>query len=213
MRPENPSSGWHRRCGHHRNDKIKFAERAAMMVQEMTSSECFALLRQSGFGRLGCARSDQPYVVPIYFAADKDHIYGFSMLGKKIQWMRGNPLVCVEVDEIIGPAQWCSVVAIGRYQELPDEFRWASVRNHAHSLLQERASWWDPAYAASMHPGKPHSAQPIFYRISIDEITGHRSEPDKHELATMSLPLESHRPESWLTRWIRRAIQTATAIC
>ncbi len=83
-----------------------------MIIEEMTPDECFELLQQIGFGRLGCARSSQPYVVPIYFAADKDHIYGFSTLGKKIEWMRANPLVCVEVDEIISHAQWRSVVAV-----------------------------------------------------------------------------------------------------
>jgi len=176
-----------------------------MIIEEMTPAECFELLQQTGFGRLGCARSGQPYVVPIYFAADKDHIYGFSTLGKKIEWMRANPLVCVEVDEIISHAQWRSVVAVGRYQELPDELQGASVRNHAHSLLQKRANWWEPGYVLSTHRGKPHSAEPIFYRIRIDEITGHRAQPDKHELATMSRPLESHRPESWLARWIHRA--------
>lgn len=181
-----------------------------MMIQDMTPPECFELLGQTGFGRLGCARSGQPYVVPIYFAADKDHIYGFSTLGKKIEWMRANPLVCVEVDEIISPAQWRSVVAVGRYQELPDEPQWASVRNHAHSLLQERASWWEPAYVLSTHRGKPHSAKPIFYRINIDDITGHRAQPDKHELAMLSRPLEPRRFKNQVARWIQR-IRLATS--
>jgi nitroimidazol reductase NimA-like FMN-containing flavoprotein (pyridoxamine 5'-phosphate oxidase superfamily) len=157
--------------------KIKAREGVAMMIQEMTPPECFELLRQTGFGRLGCARSGQPYVVPIYFAAEKGHIYGFSTMGKKIEWMRANPLVCVELDEIIGPSQWWSVVAVGHYQELPDEPQWEPVRHHAHSLLQKRASWWEPAYVASSHQGGPHSAEPIFYRISIDEISGHRAQP------------------------------------
>lgn len=183
-----------------------------MIIEEMTPAECFELLQQTGFGRIGCARSGQPYVVPIYFTADEDHIYGFSTLGRKIEWMRANPLVCVEVDEIISHLQWRSVVVVGRYQELPDEPQWAPARNHAHNLLQKRASWWEPAYVLSTHQGKPHSAQPIFYRISIHEITGHRAQPDQHELATMSRPLESPRPESWLARWIHRAIQPPTPI-
>ncbi len=183
-----------------------------MVIQEMTPTECFELLQQTGVGRLGCARSGQPYVVPIYFAADKDHIYGFTTLGKKIEWMRANPLVCVEVDEIISPAKWRSVIVFGRYHELPNLPVYASIRNHAHDLLEKRAVWWEPAYVSSTHRGKPHSAQPIFYRISIDEITGHRAEPDEHDLATLVRPLAPHRSESWLSRLIHRTAQNAILI-
>ena len=34
--------------------------------------------------------------------------------------MRANPLVCVEVDEVAAYDQWLSVIAIGRYEELPE---------------------------------------------------------------------------------------------
>jgi nitroimidazol reductase NimA-like FMN-containing flavoprotein (pyridoxamine 5'-phosphate oxidase superfamily) len=183
-----------------------------MIIAEMTPAECFALLQETGFGRLACARSGQPYVVPIYFAVNKSHIYSFSTLGKKIEWMRANPLVCVEVDEVILPSQWRSVVVAGRYQELPDKRQWAAIRNHAHSVLEKRASWWEPAYVSSTHQEKSHSAEPIFYRIRIDEITGHRAQPDEHELATMAHPLDPPHPESGLATWVLRAARNATPI-
>ncbi len=34
--------------------------------------------------------------------------------------MRANPLVCVEVDEIAAHDQWVSVIAFGRFEELPE---------------------------------------------------------------------------------------------
>jgi nitroimidazol reductase NimA-like FMN-containing flavoprotein (pyridoxamine 5'-phosphate oxidase superfamily) len=43
--------------------------------------------------------------------------YCFSTLGRKIEWMRENPLVCVEVDEIVAHDNWLSVVALGHYLE------------------------------------------------------------------------------------------------
>lgn len=82
MRPEISCSGWHRRCRHDPINKIELRERAAMIIREMTPAECFELLQQRGVGRLACAHSGQPYVVPIYLAADKDHIYGFTTLRK-----------------------------------------------------------------------------------------------------------------------------------
>ena len=35
-------------------------------------------------------------------------------------WMRSNPLVCVEVDKIESHDQWVSVIAFGRFEELPE---------------------------------------------------------------------------------------------
>jgi len=52
-------------------------------------------------GRIACSSKDQPYVVPISFSYESpSHIYIFSTFGKKIEWMRRNPKVCLEVDEI-----------------------------------------------------------------------------------------------------------------
>jgi hypothetical protein len=39
--------------------------------------------------------------VPIYFAYEPDHLNSFAAVGKKIEWMRANPKVCVELDEVI----------------------------------------------------------------------------------------------------------------
>ena len=90
-----------------------------------------------GFGRLGCARDNQPYVVPIYFAYEPDHLYGFSTFGRKIEWMRANPRVCVEVEEVASHFSWVSVILNGRYQELPDTPECSSERQHAYPLLRE----------------------------------------------------------------------------
>jgi nitroimidazol reductase NimA-like FMN-containing flavoprotein (pyridoxamine 5'-phosphate oxidase superfamily) len=150
--------------------------------------------------------------VPIYFAANGGHIYGFSTLGQKIVWMRDNPLVCVEADEIISSAEWRSIVVFGRYQELPDELQWAAARHYAHRLLEKRPIWWEPAYVSSTHRGQLHSAQPIFYRISIDQITGHKGQPEEHDGVAFAEPVESNRPEGWLGRWIHRAALAAEPI-
>jgi len=211
VRTEIACSGWHRRCDHDRHKKARLCEGAAMKIQEMTPAECFELLKETGIGRLGCAQSGQPYVVPIYFVVNEDHIYGFTTFGKKIEWMRANPLVCVEVDEIITPEKWRSVIVFGRYQELPDDPRWAPARYHAHSLLEKHAVWWEPAFVWRTHRGKPHSTEAILYRISIEEITGHRAQPDHHEMTMTSEPLESHRG-GWLSRWLHRGVRNGTPI-
>ena len=62
-----------------------------MLIGEMSVAECRGALEQARFGRLACARDNQPYVVPFYFASDGDYLYAFSKLGRKIEWMRDNP--------------------------------------------------------------------------------------------------------------------------
>ena len=109
-----------------------------MLLKSLERKECSELLRRVGFGRLGCANNNQPYVVPIYFALESEQLFAFSTEGQKIGWMRENPLVCVEADEIKSEREWTSVLAKGRYEELPDNPRYAAERLLAHSLLEKR---------------------------------------------------------------------------
>jgi uncharacterized protein len=96
-----------------------------MVIREMSREECLRVLAEARLARLACAHENQPYVVPVYFAyhqpsSGEPCLYGFTTPGQKIAWMRANPLVCVEVDEVAAYDQWVSVIAIGRYEELPE---------------------------------------------------------------------------------------------
>jgi nitroimidazol reductase NimA-like FMN-containing flavoprotein (pyridoxamine 5'-phosphate oxidase superfamily) len=109
------------------------------------------MLIRLGYGRLSCACNNRPYIVPIYFyfAYDADRLYCFSTLGRKIEWMRENPLVCVEADEIHGHDDWASVIVLGQYVGIPNTREYAKSREHVRSLLQKRALWWQSGYTAS----------------------------------------------------------------
>jgi nitroimidazol reductase NimA-like FMN-containing flavoprotein (pyridoxamine 5'-phosphate oxidase superfamily) len=155
-----------------------------MLIHEMTNDECLKALAHLSLGRLACASGGQPYVVPVYLAFDGKHLYGFSTLGKKIEWMRANPLVSVEIDDIKSEDQWTSIVVFGSYKELPDTPAYAAARKHAHELLRERTMWWQPAFVEDAHPGHPESLTPIFFRIYIDRVTGRQASPDRVEAET-----------------------------
>ncbi|MCM3904483.1 MAG: pyridoxamine 5'-phosphate oxidase family protein [Pyrinomonadaceae bacterium] len=157
-----------------------------MIIREMTAKECYEFLSQTNFGRLGCARDNQPYVIPTYFAYDRKHLYCFSNLGQKINWMRANPLVCIEVDEVVNQLHWKSIVVLGKYQELCDIPSCLNLREYALELLQKRAMWWQPAYVATEQRGS-RALTPVFYRIQINQITGHRGTPDSLEEAASTI--------------------------
>lgn len=146
-----------------------------MIVMEMDRSQCMALLHASRLGRLGCTKDGQPYVVPITYAADGNNLYSFSLTGRKIDWMRGNPKVCVQVDEFGERREWRSVIAYGRYEELPDRIGWKASRERAWSLLSREAEWWAPG---AFKPVAQVPAQHLFYRIVVEDMTGRHGFPD-----------------------------------
>src|ERR1700730_5395419 len=120
-----------------------------MRISRMQDRECRDTLARLGFGRLGCARDNQPYIVPIYFAYEADRLYGFATLGHKIEWMRTNPRVCVQSDEVLNNDNWISIIVLGRYEELTDTLGYANERGKAQSLLDKRSMWWQISYVAS----------------------------------------------------------------
>jgi nitroimidazol reductase NimA-like FMN-containing flavoprotein (pyridoxamine 5'-phosphate oxidase superfamily) len=93
-----------------------------MAIREMSREECLQVLAGARLARLACAHENQPYVVPVYISYHEASgcLYGFTTPGQKVEWMRINPLVCVEVDNIAAYDQWVSVIAMGRYEELPE---------------------------------------------------------------------------------------------
>jgi nitroimidazol reductase NimA-like FMN-containing flavoprotein (pyridoxamine 5'-phosphate oxidase superfamily) len=146
-----------------------------MRISKMQARECRDTLARLGFGRLGCARDNQPYIVPVYFAYEPDHVYGFATFGQKIDWMRTNPRVCIQSDEVLGNDNWISIIAVGRYEELPDTPDYAEERRRAQFLLEKRSIWWQTSYVAAQVRGRPEPPSPVFYRIQIEEITGLRA--------------------------------------
>lgn len=144
-----------------------------MHVREMTVRECWSTLAAARVGRLACALENQPYIVPISFIVSDELVYSFALPGQKIDWMRINPRVCLEMDDVPQPDQWTSVIAEGRYEELssgPD-------REQAHELLQRRPMWWQPGAAPRPQTHARAQAEPIFYRIQVERISGFIGSP------------------------------------
>ena len=101
----------------------------------------------------------------------KRQIYVLSTFGQKTEWMRRNPNVCLEVDEITNQSQWMSVIAKGRYEELPEP-QFTSERDHARTLLAKRHSWCLNALAERQLKLGDDSIATLFFRIHVDSMTG-----------------------------------------
>ncbi|OAP35101.1 hypothetical protein AU381_25385 [Sinorhizobium glycinis] len=144
-----------------------------MFVREMRREECQAVVAAGDLARLACCKDGQPYIVPITYAHSGNCLYCFSMPGQKIDWMRSNSNISLQIDEFASNRQWKSVVVTGRYRELPAA---APGRRseciHAWSLLEKKANWWEPGglrpVPQTISAASPH----IFFCVDIEEMTG-----------------------------------------
>ena len=206
-----------------------------MLIQELTREECLQMLEAMRLARLACALDNQPYVVPAYLAyyappGGDACLYGFTTAGQKVEWLRVNPLVCVEVDDVKSYNEWISVIVLGRYEELPrpgNECERLPARAEvspgsnagphttacgdeahlAHQVLQSKGMWWEPASAtwtARTHRESPEPFIPIYYKVRIDKITGHRATRDAQDAATDSVSPAPARRLGWLQRALTR---------
>jgi nitroimidazol reductase NimA-like FMN-containing flavoprotein (pyridoxamine 5'-phosphate oxidase superfamily) len=204
-----------------------------MVIHEMSKEECLNTVKRSRVARLACALENQPYVVPIYYAYHKatdgeSYLYGFTTQGQKVEWMRANPLVCVEWDEVTNYDRWESVIVFGKYEELSDTSEGGQAQQQtraplrattmldesdekqewqrAHELLREHTTWWQPgwaAFAASDHRDHTQPFKPLYYRIHIDQITGHRASRNDAENAESVASSQDHGNEGWLRKLVR----------
>jgi hypothetical protein len=170
-----------------------------MVIEEMTERECRAMLARTDVARLACTRNNQPYITPIHVDLDGEFLYGYATLGQKIEWMRQNPLVCLEIDEVITHWQWSSVIVFGHYEELPHTPEYEGPRDVAERLFERHPTWWEPASVPLA--GHEQRAR-IVFRIGIGRVTGRRATPDTVETDhARGNVAEARRP-----RWLARAL-------
>jgi len=144
-----------------------------MLIQNMTEAASLELLKRAKLGRVACAYEGQPYVTPMSVTYGENCLYSFSTVGQKITWMRANPQVCVEVEELVSVHEWATVIIMGRYQELVTD----ADRRHAHDLMIHRPTWWEAGYSKTVIEGKERPIKGVFFRILIDRVSGHYAIP------------------------------------
>ncbi len=148
-----------------------------MRVVAISKEECVELLQRVSIGRLACSLNGQPYVVPVAFSYEDNCIYIFSTVGKKIKWMRQNPKVSLQADEIGNRANWYSVIVTGTYVEL-QEPQYTAQRQHALEQLAQYSNWWRTPLAERREQTSDLSVEPVFFRIDIGSMSGLRAIPE-----------------------------------
>jgi len=150
-----------------------------MVIHELSAADCADVLSRTNLARLACCRMNQPYVVPVSFAYDPRQacLFSFSAVGRKVEWMRENPNVCLEIEDVEDRFHWTTVVVYGRYDELGDAPEHREIRQRALHLFNDRSRWWLPGAAK---PGGTDHHGVVVYRIYIDRMTGRRTARGEH---------------------------------
>ena len=135
----------------------------------LSREEMEELLSASKVGRLGLSVNDNPYVVPVSHWYREGKIYFHSSEGKKIQYIKKNPKVCFEVDELAEDGSWKSVIAYGKVTLATDR---ETMMRAFHKALR-------PSLMGAAHPemkGEETRTRTHMYVgwIDIIELTGRK---------------------------------------
>jgi len=138
-------------------------------MRDLSPAEIDAFLHRQRIARIGCNAGGETYVVPVIYAYDDSAMYVVTTEGKKIDLMRANPSVCVEVDEYDadGKGSWRSVIAQGTYEELEGGAVLAALQLLRNAFT--RVSGRTPA-------ARERPADMVVFRVALGETTGRAQE-------------------------------------
>ena len=156
------------------------------MMRELTDAEMDALLAREVFGHLGCTDGQKPYVVPTAYVFHDNVIYGQTTEGRKIELLRKNPNVCLQVEEK-RERTWESVICWGNFEELEfPELKGPNATQIVKLLTKKLGSIQDDvgievqfSFSASATPLMVNGKKSTLFRIVVTEKTGRRYTAEK----------------------------------
>lgn len=147
------------------------------MITDLLPEQIEILLHTQTFAHLGCHAGGKTYVVPITYVYDQGYVYCHTNPGRKIDMMRENPEICLEIDQVEGLSSWRSVIAWGRFEELAgtDEARALDLifRRLGPSATEAKAIP-TPAddVSETMAKVKLRATKGVTFRVKLVEKTG-----------------------------------------
>jgi nitroimidazol reductase NimA-like FMN-containing flavoprotein (pyridoxamine 5'-phosphate oxidase superfamily) len=143
------------------------------MFGELTYNEMEELIHAETVMRIGCHADGVTYIIPISYAYDGDYFYCRATEGKKLEMLRKNPDVCVQLDDTKNLSNWKSVICWGKFEELKEN----AEKARAIELLSTRVLpilTSETMHLAAEWPftAESHDIAGVFFRIKIDKKTG-----------------------------------------
>ena len=142
------------------------------MVRELSPDAIEAFLHEEVIARVAYVdMRGRPGLVTIAYAYDGRSLFGYSMLGAKLDAMSQNPYVCIGVDRVDDAANWRTVLVRGVFEPLAGDAARSAVE-----MIAERLRTVAHAETASTGAGRTYVEREggigIAYRVRITERHG-----------------------------------------
>lgn len=135
--------------------------------RDLSRDDCIALLERQRVGRLAYTFKDRVDVEPIAYVWDVDTLFMRTGPGIKLDTIKRNPWVALEVDDVRGLFDWESVVVKGTVYFLRaagTEFDQATYQRGIRALRRI-----EPRFGT---PDDPLGDRTMLFRIHVDTISG-----------------------------------------
>ncbi len=140
-------------------------------VEDMRREEIESLLHDVGYGHLGASVDGQPYIVPVHYAYDEPDIYVYTTEGKKVEMIRENPKVCLQLEEVKDNENWRSVVVLGNAEQITDK----AIRENAVALIAKVNPTLTPAVSIRWMDSWVRENIEVILKITPTQMTGRAS--------------------------------------
>jgi hypothetical protein len=144
-------------------------------MEDLRPKECIDLLNNNYIGHLAYISEGKPFTVPItYYYDQKDSILAYASEGHKIDAMRKNTAVSLQVEEINGVKDWISILVHGEFKEITGanaKFLLHEFADGVKAIIHKKENLM-PQYISEFTSNVYSRGITIVYRIKITKMTG-----------------------------------------
>lgn len=153
------------------------------MLIDLNFDECEEILLAGHYGHLGCIADGMPHVLPVTYVYKYGYLFSHTYEGEKIEIMRKNPNICIQVERVRAADDWESVICWGTFKEVTDHERLHEINLLlAQQYAKVRESGEAPVMplVSSLHEMEdPSGPKHVVYMLDIAKTTGKAQRPKK----------------------------------
>lgn len=146
------------------------------MYVNLSEEQIDALLKSEYYGHLACHNDEELYLVPITYAYDNGVLVSYTHEGKKIDMLRKNPAVCIQVEHMDSPTDWQSAMCWGNFEEITNEGEAQKAALQIAERFADSSVVNKPMYCPLIGDisqcTNGDTPLPVIYRVRITKKTG-----------------------------------------
>ncbi|HZK78844.1 MAG TPA: pyridoxamine 5'-phosphate oxidase family protein [Gemmatimonadaceae bacterium] len=166
----------------------KIEQPVSAHIRELGRTECDLILSRNHVGRVAFSFEDHVDIEPINYVYKDGWIYGRTSQGTKTKAIAHHMWVAFEVDEVVAPLEWRSVVVKGPFHVM--EQVTSPLADPTDTSMREDAAFAQGvALLRSVAPDTLGSSDPTpfrhtIFRIHLDDVTGREAVPASKKTPT-----------------------------